>query len=354
MKNIKRILITLLVIACFQGQADTTSHFPKFDEVYKLLQENAGMTREQLDAAVVRGLMTELKSQVSIVDTNSSSTNRTVTTNGLSKAMIYEKSFGYFRIGEVSNDLNEKLAKQYEQLSSSNKIKGLVLDLRFAHGDNYAAAAAVADRFLNSEQPLIDWGGGSVNSTLKNSPIAVPVAVLVNKQTSGAAEALAAILREVKVGLMIGSISAGQASIFKEFSLENGQKLRIAVSPIKVGKGKTLSFEGLKPDIEIRTDDDDEKAYFEDAYTVLSKPIASGKVSLDTNAVASVTNTPRSRLNEAELVRRHREGLSTDDEFIEKPVKGSDGEVRLINDPALARALDLLKGLAVVQQTRPL
>jgi hypothetical protein len=57
----------------------------------------------------------------------------------------------------------------------------------------------------------------------------------------------------------------------------------------------------------------------------------------------------RLRLNEAELLRERREGLSEGD-----LTGGRDREVDkpMVYDPALARALDLLKGLAVVRQSR--
>jgi hypothetical protein len=64
------------------------------------------------------------------------------------------------------------------------------------------------------------------------------------------------------------------------------------------------------------------------------------------------TNRPgrRTRPNEADLVRARREGLSLDGDF---PV-GRDGEPEkpVIRDPTLARAVDLLKGLAIVRRTR--
>ena len=61
--------------------------------------------------------------------------------------------------------------------------------------------------------------------------------------------------------------------------------------------------------------------------------------------------------NEAELVRERREGASPDDGF-RRCQRLPTSSVRepappVIADAALARALDLLKGLAVLQQSRP-
>ena len=354
LKTSRNLILTL--VAGFQLTASAqanTNPLPKFDEVYKLLRENmVGVNAEELDHAAVRGLLRELSPQVSLggapVSTNASDTNL------VAKSATYDKNYVYIRLGRVADGVAERMADEYKKQAGTNKIKGVVLDLRFAGGTDFQAAGKVADQFLNSEQPLIDWGAGNVASTKKTDPIAAPLAILVNRETRGASEALAAVLHELKVGLVIGSTTAGEASIFKEFPLENGQKLRIAVAPVKVGPAKPTALDGIKPDIEVPVLLSDERSYLEDPYRAATKPITAVKMSLDTNTVASAeTNAPRTRLNEAELVRRHREGLSIDEEFVEKNRDGSE-EIKLIADPVLSRALDLLKGLAVIGQSRPL
>ena len=65
---------------------------------------------------------------------------------------------------------------------TTNKFKGVVLDLRYAGGDDYAAAAAAADLFVKKEQSLLNWGNGMVRSKPKSEAIKVPVAVLVNRR----------------------------------------------------------------------------------------------------------------------------------------------------------------------------
>ncbi len=343
-----------LLLAGSLSASEAPQPLPPFEQIYKVLQEHLGTVSEnELDQALVRGLLDELGSQVVLVDNATAAAEASVP--ALSRATVYDKAFAYYRVARVEPDVSKKISAQHQEFAGTNKIKGAVLDLRFAEGDDFAAAGAVADLFLSAEQPLLNWGVNSVKSTKKQSAIDVPVVVLVNKQTRGAAEALAAVLREAQVALLIGASTAGQASVFKEFTLQSGQRLRVAVAPVKVAGDKALSPEGVKPDIEVAVKAEEEKALFEDAYTVLPKPMAKKAEGSDTNAVASTsgTNQPRARINEAELVRRHREGLATEEEYVEKP-KANETEPRLINDPALARALDLLKGLAVVQRNRPL
>src|SRR5947209_20619193 len=102
-------------------------------------------------------------------------------------------------------------------LATTNRLNGVVLDLRYAEGHDYSAAADTADVFLKREHPLLDWGNGVVRSKEKEDAIAAPVAVLVDHETVGAAEALAAILRETGAGLVLGSKTAGRACIEHEY-----------------------------------------------------------------------------------------------------------------------------------------
>jgi hypothetical protein len=336
------ILGVLLSIGC--AHAAPTNELPKLDDLLKLLREHGAMSQAELDRAATAGVLSSLQGQVVLV-TNTLQTNLN-TQASLSRSTNFDNGFFYFRIGEVKDDLSQQLGQKFQTMAARNKVKGVVLDLRYAGGTDYRAAGEVANLFVGNEEPLLSWGTESFKATAKTNVIEVPVAVLVNKQTGGAAEALAAVLRETQVALLIGSQTEGSASIFNEFALPNGQRARVAVAQVKVGKDKATPAQGLKPDILVNVSPDDERSYYEDAYKTFAKTTdsATGTNSLS----AAKTNQPR--LNEAELVRQHKEGFNARDQVADQPFK--DLDVRTINDPALMRALDVLKGLAVVQQTR--
>jgi hypothetical protein len=82
---------------------------------------------------------------------------------------------------------------------------------------------------------------------------------------------------------------------------------------------------------------------------LVAKPVArSGTIS---NAPAGTNAASRrARITEADLVRERREGKSLE-EFT--PARDREPLKPQISDPALARAVDLLKGLAVVRRSQP-
>ncbi len=318
----------------------------EFKEVFDLIRTNAaGISEAELNRAAVDGLLAKVNARAWLVDpAKSSATDANAAP--VSSSALFDESYGYIRVAHLSPRLPEQFASALGKLLTTNKIKGLVIDLRYAGGNDYDAAAKVADRFLGSEQPLLDWGQGAAKSTDKTNAFRQPVAILVNHYTTGAAEALAAVLRQKDIGLLIGTNTPGQASITKDFPLKNGSLLRIAVASVKAGDGQVV--EQLKPDIQVDVNPEDERAYFLDAYKVLPRATAGGLTNL---ASVTITNKPRKRMNEAELVRMLRDGESSDDENA-KPARAAETPKPLITDPALARAIDLLKALAVVRQTR--
>ncbi len=304
--------------------------------------------RAQLDRAAVNSLVTALSPKVMLVGGEPEPAS-----NGLllSRVSLFDGEIAYFRVARVESGLAEALRKLCESMAATNKLKGIVLDLRYASGEDHAEAAAVADLFLTKERPLLSWGTVAVKSKQKTDALSWPVAALVNIQTARAAESLAAVLRETGAGLLLGSRTAGQAMMAQEFPLKNGQKLRIATAPILVGQGTALTIEGVKPDISVQVSPEDERAYYADSFrsvTNTNQPTAAGSTSA--NPDNGTNRARRTRLNESELVREHREGTLLDSE--RPPRRDREADEAVVLDPTLARALDLLKGLAVVRPSR--
>jgi len=330
--------------------ADAASEPADFKEVYDLIRAHvAGLSQQQLDHAAVQALVTALAPKVMLVSGESNTTSSSAL---ISQTNLFEGDVAYLRITRIGSGLPEAIRKSYESLAASNKLKGMILDLRYTAGSDYAAASAAVDLFVAKERPLLNWGNGVTRSKQKTDALTVPVAVLINHQTSEAAEALAALIRETGTGLILGNLTAGQAMIAQEYPLKNGERLRIATAPIQLGEGSPLPPEGIKPDITVRVTADEEQAYYADPFRSSHNTntlFASTGLSL-TNPPSANNRARRPRFNEAELIRERREGpaLATD----LPGTREIDPEKPVVRDPVLARALDLLKGLAVVRHTR--
>ena len=329
-----------------------TNAAPDFKEVYDLLRANLpGVTDGALNRAAVAGLMAQFPGRVAIVGGSGDGVAGPQIGSALGKAVIIENNVLYFRVSRVVGSLPGVLNAAGRILAATNQVVGAVLDLRFAGGDDYAAAQKTAEL----------W-------TPKNAsrPVAGPLVVLVNGGTSGAAEALVAALRQASGSLMIGSSTAGTALTFKEFLLKDGERLLIAAAPVKVD-GQALPADGLKPDIAMAVDAGQERTWFENPYGTLPQNIIDSVPTVSNRFLPFVDHT-----SEADLVRqRQKDGKSlnvtlpplntpariksedTDNDDDAMPAESAKPQKPVLRDPVLARGVDLVKGLAVVREARP-
>ncbi len=316
----------------------TRAASPQFSEVYDLVRTQlSGISESDLNHAAVQGLISQLAPRVALAGTPTTETKNLAS---ITQSNVLDEAVVYLRVGQVQAGLSDEIARQMQALGLSGRLKGVILDLRYAGGVDYRAAAGVVEGFLSAEKPVLDWGEGVFRSTAKSNAITVPVAVLINGQTAEAAEALAAAVRDTGVGLVLGNTTAGRAWRFKEFELKTGERLRIAQGPVLVGSGSSIPETGVKPDIVVAVKAQDELAYFADPYRAASPTNAAVRTLSGTNTVR------RTGINEAELVRERRGGNEPE------VARRLPPEKPIIRDPVLGRAVDLLKGLAVVRQTR--
>jgi len=328
-------------LAADWGGGASAQESAAFREAYGLIRSHlVGVTPADLDRAAIDGLVGALSPKVALVKAGSPAPTNLA---AVSQSSVFDGSVLYVRVAAVSPGLAPALRQACSQWGASNQIQGVVLDLRFAAGTDYSAAAAAARLFVKGDRPLINWGEGVVRSGNVTNAIGLPVAILVNRATSGASEALAAMVRDGGAGLLLGAPTAGQAFVFEEFPLSGGDRLRVATGSVKMGDGAALAG-GVNPDILVEVPPAEERVHYADPY----KATAVGTVV--TGGGTGTNNARRVRFNEAELVRERREGASADDGAARgrKP----EPEVLLVQDPVLVRALDLLKGLAVVRQGR--
>ncbi|HOY56891.1 MAG TPA: S41 family peptidase [Verrucomicrobiota bacterium] len=333
------------VVSLAAGAAE----WPPFDEVYGVIRSNlVGMAEADLNRAAVEGLLGRLGSKVVLSRGEEALAEAEGAKPELAGRRVFGQTLAYIRIKRIERGLGELFRAALADPAAPGQVEGLVLDLRFADGADYGEAGRVADAFVKASCKLLSWGDEVFETTAKTNAFDRPVMVLVNGETRRAAEALAAALRHADVALLIGSVTAGQASLFREFPLTTGQRLRIASTPVRVGEGREISSTGIKPDIEVAVRAEDERLFLDDPYRAIPR---SGEGPRQASAsVFGRGPDPSLRVSEADLVRMKREGQDLDGEAFPAPRAAVSEAAPVVTDPALARALDLLKGLAVLKE----
>lgn len=338
-------LLSVLIIAGTAFLAAAQAGEPSLSEVRDLLRAKLdGVEESDIDEPTMEGLLKEVAGRAMLL--KEAGTVEYKDEPGLpliAQATLFEDQFAYIRVGRFAPEVASELTKKIAEFNTATKVKGLVIDVRFSSGRDFSGAAAVADLFLDTAQPLLHWKGTAAKSTAKANPVRLPLVVLVNQATRGVGEVLAGIVREKRLGVVIGQTTAGQALELTGFKLSSSQTLMIATAQVRLGSGKILLGGNCRPDITVQVPEPDELAFLTNPYALPG---------VGPEAALSLTNRgARPRMNEAQLVRQRREGLDADSAR-ENPVASASARP-LVRDPALARGLDLLKGLSLLKPSRP-
>ena len=139
--------------------------------------------------------------------------------------------------------------------------QGVVLDLRSSSvSSDFDGAARIAGFFTAPGTPLFRVEDAHQNSRNYTSPAgtdplltAEPVTMLVNRRTSGAAEALAACLK-ANGALVIGQSTQGRGALFADDRLPSGQTLHYLAGRVTLADGTPLWNHPLVPDIGLAVD----------------------------------------------------------------------------------------------------
>jgi hypothetical protein len=246
--------------------------------------------------------------------------------HALSRTNVYGEGIGYLRVREVQNGLAEAMVGALSSLGGTDRLHGVIVDLRFAGGADFREATSAAGVLASQEPRGFRLGAAELETRAVTTSHRLPTVILVNRQTRGAAEALAAAARHLNApSLVIGTNTSGQARAYRPVSVPGGSVVRVAGDAFALPGGTTIPLTGLAPDVQVAVSDEDEAIHFNDEFRRVSK----GK---------TVTAEPSFRLNEAELVRRRRGPRSAGERAAGTPA-------RVLQDPVLARGVDLLESL---------
>lgn len=187
------------------------------------------------------------------------------------KAEVYPKSssvlktemlknsdnIAYVRLGNISDSTDKELAVTLEGLSVL-KAKALILDLRSCTGGAVKTAVGIANLFMEKgiivELSARDRDYSGIYRARQEGTIArSPIVLLVDGETSEAAEIFSAALRDNKRAAIVGSVTAGYADQSAVFKINDLYSVKLTVAKCITPAGhKISSGEGIKPDTEVK------------------------------------------------------------------------------------------------------
>jgi carboxyl-terminal processing protease len=166
-----------------------------------------------------------------------------------------EPGVGYIRITTLTEGKAAEVRTQLTDLMSKGAQR-IVLDLRGAANGKLQEGIAVANLFVGQGTlaRILGKGEKEIQSFSADSSKVVfngPLAVVIDRSTSGAAEIIAAAVRDQKRGELVGERTFGAGSEQQLFSLSDGGALLITTSKYAPGAGKPFMEEPITPSVKV-------------------------------------------------------------------------------------------------------
>ena len=170
-----------------------------------------------------------------------------------------EGKVGYIRITSFNEQTDKGLKKEMAKLKKEigDGIQGYVLDLRNNPGGLLDQAVAVADAFLDK---------GEIVSTRSRRPEdtqrfnarpgdladALPLVVLINGGSASASEIVAGALQDHRRAVLLGTKTFGKGSVQTIMPLPGHGAMRLTTARYYTPSGRSIQAKGIDPDIEVK------------------------------------------------------------------------------------------------------
>jgi carboxyl-terminal processing protease len=247
------------------------------------------------------------------------------------KHKTLEPGFGYVRITTFQSRTGPSLREAISDLKKENggSLKGMVLDLRNNPGGVLDAAIDVSDAFIT--KGLIVYTEGRIadsdqkfHATPEDLLKGAPLVVLVNGGSASASEIVAGALQDQKRAVILGSKTFGKGSVQTVMPLTNETAVKMTTARYFTPSGRSIQADGIEPDITIN---------------------GVRVTTLEENEFAP--------LRERDLSRHLENGTIEEPEVIDtetEPTEETDTQPLEVSDYMLSQALNLLKGMTILNR----
>jgi carboxyl-terminal processing protease len=160
---------------------------------------------------------------------------------------------GVIRIRTFGEGVPEQV-QQFLTQGRNRGARGWIIDLRGNPGGSLESMARVATHLIES-RPV----GLAVDRSGQTEPILAPgrpaiprfpFVLLVDRETSSAAEMLAAAIKEYQVAPIVGNRTAGSVGLAATQPLSDGSAIQVTIRRLVTPSGAPIDKQGVQPDVE--------------------------------------------------------------------------------------------------------
>jgi len=166
------------------------------------------------------------------------------------ESKMLPNNVGYINIDALTSPQVKELGSAVQKLQKEGAQK-LVVDLRYCAVGAPEDGVAAANLFLNKGRIAYLQGQRvprqNFDADASKAITTLPVAVLTNRGTAGAAEILAAALLNNKRADVVGERTYGDAAVRKAITMDDGSAIILSIAKYYSPDGKAIQDTGVMP-----------------------------------------------------------------------------------------------------------
>ena len=286
------------------------------------------------------------------------------------KAKTVEPGYGFIRVTQFQEGTTQDVVKRLNELYKAGPLKGLVLDLRNDPGGLLHGAIGVSSVFLPAKVLVTstdgrteeakreyravadDYARGSNEDFVKQVPAgakSVPLVVLVNGGSASASEIVAGALQDHKRAVVMGTQTFGKGSVQTVLPLPGNAAIKLTTARYYTPSGRSIQAKGITPDILVEDTPEGSLTALRIREADLDRHLDNDKEKSVMPPIGMEGKEPEKKPETKGKGRPSGKKDSKDKDDDEAPQRIEFGGK---GDYQLQQALNLLKGLAILQQNK--
>ena len=169
---------------------------------------------------------------------------------------MLEDSIGYLRITEFSLMTPTQFEAAFKDLKEKQMEK-LIVDLRDNPGGVLSSVCDVLRQILPEGLIVYTEDKYGERNEMKcdgDTPIDIPLAVLVNENSASASEIFAGAVKDYEIGTIVGTTTYGKGIVQSIRQLSDGSAVKLTTAKYFTPKGNDIHKVGIEPDVEVKLD----------------------------------------------------------------------------------------------------
>ena len=171
---------------------------------------------------------------------------------------MLDDQIGYIQITQFTGLTSDQFAEQYKELTDQG-MKALIVDLRNNPG-------GLLDSVVDTLRQILPEGmivyTQTKDGTKKEytcdgeTPIEIPLTVLVNENSASASEIFAGAVHDHEIATLVGTKTFGKGIVQQTFPFTDGSAIKMTIAKYYTPNGVCIHGEGISPDVEVELPED--------------------------------------------------------------------------------------------------